>query len=90
MSEATTLKALKNGDGSVTFKSSGRGNEAGNRRSAYAADLDTAVTFYFDKPVKSFQITYDTVAGGRKEFPVWVHDLINLLVVCFNAELSRR
>lgn len=66
LSNTTTLETIENGDGTVTFNSTSKGSEANNPR-VPGAGGDNAVTLYFDKPLQSFEVTYETVAsaGGR-------------------------
>jgi len=60
---ATTLKTVFNDDGTITFRSSKFGNVHNNPKVASEADPDEAVTFFFEEPISSFVITYESVAS---------------------------
>jgi len=68
LSEGTTLQTTANDDGSVTFMSSAFGSDSNNPRVAGGADIDEAVTLYFQSPTSSFDITYTTVANAGRNF----------------------
>lgn len=68
LSEGTTLQTTANDDGSVTFMSSAVGSDSNNPRVAGGADIDEAVTLYFQSPISSFDITYTTVANAGRNF----------------------